>query len=605
MANELVTSMLSLGLSIAFILVIVAFVAKDGHLEDVHLMNTKALKTMCTPTDYWGTCYAALADVAKNTSSTKKDYIFASFHKTIAELQKAIAKSSSIRKGLGNRTDGYAKHVRDDLKSCEKYWRHAIEDLQHILKVAHKTKTKTLPKQTDQILVWLTAVRAYQTTCVDEIKDEKIRKDMKKQLEKANKNTFNSQKIICNLKKILEDFGMECDNKTPSAGHRRLLEECEVIDLHGFPSWVPVNDRRILGGESDDEDDKSKKEKPEPILTGQEYFKTPEPEKLDTKTIKPNVVVAQDGSGQFTTIKEALASYPLNHQGRFIIYIKTGVYNESQIIVNRKQNNVYMYGDGCDKSIITGQLNLGITHIVTSNTAAFVAEGERFMAKNLGFRNTIGPLGCQAVSFRSQSPHTVMVDCTFEGYQNTLYYHTHDQFYKNCIICGTVDVIIGSGRAFCQNSKIIFRQPELNQVNTMTVDGRMKSEEAGGIVFHNCEITESPELTPVKLQTKSYLGRPGKEKSKVMVMKSEIGVVISSEGWTSESSDGKRDGDCDTCVFREYENTGPGSGTGTRVKWSGFEVVEDEEDAVKFTADKFIDAGSWVVKCGVDVNLKL
>ncbi|KAL8252902.1 hypothetical protein R6Q59_036595 [Mikania micrantha] len=587
MGNELVTSVLSLGLSIAFILVIVAFVAKHGNLEDIHLMNTKALKIMCKPTDYKEECYEALAEVAKNTSATKKDYIFASMHSTVVKLQKTIRRSSSIGKELGDRTDDYAKHARDDLKNCEKLLGHAIEDLQHVLKVGHKTKTKTLPKQIDQIIVWLTAVRTYQTTCVDEINNDKIRKDMQKKLEKANKHTFNSQKIIFNVAKILMDFGIDLSD-SKSNGHRRLLEEGEVIDQHGFPSWVLVGDRQLLGVESDDDKDKHEPE-PEPKLTGQEYFKTLEPEPFG-QPVKPNVVVAQDESGQFKTIKEAIASYPLNHIGRFIIYIKAGAYNEGQIVVNRLQNNVYMYGDGCDKTIITGQLNHGFDYIGTSNTATFVAEGERFMAKNIGFRNTIGPHGFQAIAFRSQSPHTVMVDCTFEGYQNTLCYHTHDQFYKNCVVFGTVDFIFGSGRAFLQDSKIILRKPEKDQVNTIATDGRMKYEETSGVVFQNCKIMGSPEVIG---EVKSYLGRPWKARSRVAVMKSEIGDVIRPEGWVEcDSPEGKDNQD--TCMFREYKNKGPGSNTDRRVKWLGFEVIKDEVNATKFSANKFIDAESWL-----------
>ncbi|KAC9138559.1 hypothetical protein E3N88_46309 [Mikania micrantha] len=164
-------------------------------------------------------------------------------HSTVVKLQKTIRRSSSIGKELGDRTDDYAKHARDDLKTAREMLGHAIEDLQHVLKVGHKTKnTKpTLTKTIDQIIVWLTAVRTYQTTCVDEINNDKIRKDMQKKLEKANKHTFNSQKIIFNVAKILQDFGIDLSD-SKSNGHRRLLEGGEVIDQHGFPSWLKVND---------------------------------------------------------------------------------------------------------------------------------------------------------------------------------------------------------------------------------------------------------------------------------------------------------------------------------------------------------------------------
>ncbi|XP_071741394.1 pectinesterase-like [Rutidosis leptorrhynchoides] len=616
MANQLVTSVLSLGLSVAFILVIVAFVAKDGELDDIHLINTKALKTFCKPTEYKDACYEALAHVAKNTSATKKDYVYASFNSTIYELGKAIKKSSSIRKGLHGRTDGYAKHARADLLNCEKLLGYAIVDLKYVTKVSSKAKTGTLPAQTKPLLVWLTAVRAYQTTCIEEIKDEKLQKTMKKKLKYATKHTYNSEKIIKSITKILKDFGMKKSDFVlpPKGTQRRLLEEGQEVDQQGYPSWVPLGDRRLLGDDSkddDDDEDDSKDSKdakdPNDYIGGptpkpQDFFKSPQPEPIK-ENVEPDAVVAKDGSGQYKSIKEALAAYPPNHKGRYIIYIKAGEYDEGQIIVNRKQHNVYMYGDGHDKTIITGKLNSGIAHIGTSRTATFVAEGERFMAKCIGFKNTISPQGDQAVAFRSLSPNTVMVDCSFEGYQNTLYYHTHDQFYKNCIICGTVDFIFGSGRAYFQDSKIYVRKPEQNQTNTITADGRMKYVEAGGVVLHNCKIMATEELKSAK-DVKSYLGRPYKAEAKVMVMKTEIGDVIHPEGWIKmDSKDGKYN--YETCMFREYDNKGPGSKTDKRVDWETFKVVKDEKVAAKFTAEKFIDAGSWVTQTGVPVNLKL
>lgn len=618
MANQLVTSILSLGLSIAFILVIVAFVAKDADLDDIHLVNTKVLKTMCKPTDYKDACYEALYYVAKNTSATKKDYIYASFNSTIYELKKAIKKANKIKKGLHGRTDGYAKQARADLMNCEKLLGYASDDVKHIVEVSSKAPTSTLPNQTEPILIWLTAARAYQTTCIDEIKDKKLKKGMKKALKYANKHTFNAQKIMYSIKKILKGLGVDASKfKIPIGQQRRLLEEGQVIEQEGFPSWVPVGDRRLLG-ESEDKDDDHEdadadadhkipkddedENKPGTAPKPQEFFRSAEPEPLK-ENAKPNVVVAKDGSGDYESIKEALAAYPRNNKGRYIIYIKAGDYNEGQITVNRKQHNVYMYGDGCDKTIITGQLNGGIANIGTSNTATFVAEGERFMAKGIGFRNTIGPQGEAAVAFRSQSPNTVMVDCSFEGYQNTLYYHTHDQFYKNCVISGTVDFIIGSGRAFFQDSKIILRKPEKDQSNTISADGRMKYIEDGGVVFHNCKIMASSELKSAK-DVKSYLGRPWKPEARAIVMKSEIEDVIQPEGWIElDTKEAKHN--YDTCVFREYDNKGPGSNTNKRVEWDGFKVIKNEKEAAKFDADKFIDAGSWLPQAGVPVDLKL
>ncbi|KAI3679115.1 hypothetical protein L6452_38424 [Arctium lappa] len=579
MANHLVTSVLTMGLSILFILVVVALVAKHGSSDDDDTpLNSMAIHTICKPTEYTDTCHDALADVSKNSSSTRRDYIFASFRVTIDQLKAASEKATEIRKDLHGKTDDYSKYARADLKNCETLLGMAADELQHLLKVASQQKLDHLPDQVDPILVRLTAVRAYQTTCVDEIQDDKLRDDMQKTLDTANKNTYNSEKIIHYIPDILMEFGVELDLFHGAiAGHRRLL--------------------------GDDEEEEEEHEHDEYEHMEQAYFKTPEPESIDDpKKVKPNVVVAQDGSGQYKTIKEALAAYPSNHKGRYIIYIKAGEYNEGQIIV--EQNNVYMYGDGRDKTIITGSENYGISKCGTSQTATFVAQGERFMGRAIGFRNTIGTSGLQAVAFRSVSPHTLMVDCSFEGYQNTLHYHAHDQFYKNCSIYGTVDIIFGSGRAYIQDSEIYVRKPESDQNNTVTADGRMKSVEKGGVVLQKCKIKATKELKAVQGKVRTYLGRPYKEYSKAMVMQTEIGSMLEPEGWNKmDKPQGNKYHD--TCTIREFYNKGAASSTEHRVEWKGYMEIKSKKYAKGYSSDKFIHAGSWVPHAGVDVDLKL
>ncbi|CAH1434527.1 unnamed protein product [Lactuca virosa] len=593
MANHLIQAVLSLGFSIVVILCIVALVARNGYLEDDELINTKAFCIICKPTEYKDACKKALSEVSKNSSSTKKDYIFASFH--------------SIQKGLDKASE-YAKSGGSELKNCEKLLGDASEALNQVLNVATKSKIVTLGEQADPMLVWLTAIRAYQTTCVDEINDENLRKEMKQELDDANKHTFNTQKIVYYISDILMEFGVDMGN-FHYAGHRRLLDLDEEDE---GPVRFSAADRTLLGGGGDDEDEDDEEEDKDKDkdkchgmfkkYTSQDYFKTPEPEKLKKlkkgSTLTPNVVVAQDGSGDFKTIKQALDGYPSNHKGRYFIYVKAGTYKEGQIVVKKNQCNVYMYGDGRDKTIITGDKSQEKGQTGATQTATFVAEGERFMARGIGFRNTAGPEGNQAVAFRSQAPNTIMVDCSFEGYQNTIYYHAHDQFYKNCSIYGTVDFITGSGRAFFQDCEIYIRKPENGQSCYITADGKMKHVEAAGVVLQKCKIKADKELDPVKGETKSYLGRPWKPDATAVVMQCNIGDLIQPQGWSTwlETKNHK------TCMFREFYNKGPGSDTDDRVKWKGFKVIKDKKYAGYFTPDPFMDAKSWVRNGGIPVK---
>ncbi|KAJ0797072.1 putative pectinesterase [Helianthus annuus] len=593
-ASKILISVISLLLVVGCVLGVVLLIVKSGKDENIST-STKTAESICKPTEYKEACNKAVEEVAKNSSATHEDYILASIRATADELQKSLKKASEAKKDLGDDK----KESKRDLESCEKMIGYASDELQQVLKVVAETEAVSLAEQIDPILVWLTAIRSYQTTCVDEIQDKKLKKDMQKGLETSNELTFNAQKIVYNVLDILKDIGVDLSEvKVPSTGQRRLLDEVDELDHHGFPSWVPSVDRKLLGAKKGGGGG-GKKQKP----NGQGLFKTPPPPPLPPNPV-PNAIVAQDGSGKFKSIKQALAAYPPNHQGRYIIYIKAGTYSEGQIIVDKNQNNVYMYGDGRAKTIITGNLNFAIAKIGTSQTATVVALGERFMAKGITFRNTIGPAGHQAVAFRSQSPHTVMMDCSFEGYQDTLYYHAHEQFYKNCAISGTVDFIFGVGRAFIQDCDILVRKPEANQGNMVTADGRMKMEETGGVVLHNCKIMAAPELAPVKAQFPTYLGRPWKPAATSVIMMCDIGDLIKPEGWTTwESPEGKNNHL--SCMFREYNNRGPGANLAGRVKWSGFKVIANEKEALGYTAGTFLLGGTWLPQSGVPAKLGL
>lgn len=56
-------------------------------------------------------------------------------------------------------------------------------------------------------------------------------------------------------------------------------------------------------------------------------------------------------------------------KSRYVIYIKGGVYEET-VIVTKKMVNVTIYGDGSQKSIITGSKNF-VDGVRTFQTATF------------------------------------------------------------------------------------------------------------------------------------------------------------------------------------------------------------------------------------------
>jgi pectinesterase len=67
----------------------------------------------------------------------------------------------------------------------------------------------------------------------------------------------------------------------------------------------------------------------------------------------PHASVAKDGSEEYGSIKAALDAYPNGIKGRYVIYVKAGVYEEN-VVVAKNMTNVFMYGDGVTKTIISG-----------------------------------------------------------------------------------------------------------------------------------------------------------------------------------------------------------------------------------------------------------
>lgn len=93
----------------------------------------------------------------------------------------------------------------------------------------------------------------------------------------------------------------------------------------GFPTWVKGGDRKLLQSSS--------------------------------PASQANIVVAQDGSGKYKTIQEAItAASERSGSGRYVIYVKAGTYKEN---VEIKLKNIMLVGDGIGKTIITGSKSVG------------------------------------------------------------------------------------------------------------------------------------------------------------------------------------------------------------------------------------------------------
>ncbi|KAJ9559942.1 hypothetical protein OSB04_005102 [Centaurea solstitialis] len=351
-------------------------------------------------------------------------------------------------------------------------------------------------------------------------------------------------KMCSNTLALIKNFTKDTDNDKLKDGEK----------YYSWPVWLSAGDRKLL-----------------------------------QSSVKADVTVAKDGSGDYTTVAAAVAGAPSKSGSRYVIKIAAGVYKENVEIPTTKTNLMFI-GDGRTNTIITGSRNVASGDTTTFNSATVAAVGDGFLARDITFENTAGPSGHQAVALRVGSDLSAFYRCGIQGYQDTLYVHSNRQFFVDCLVMGTVDFIFGNAAVVLQDCDIQPRRP-----------GRTDPNQNTGIVIQKCTITASSDLKPVEANFPTYLGRPWKEYSRTVVMQSSISEVINPAGWYPWNGDFA----LDTLYYREYKNTGAGADTSHRVTWAGWGVISTTAEANTFTPRNFIDGGTWLPSTGFPFSLGL
>ncbi|KFK35400.1 hypothetical protein AALP_AA5G280100 [Arabis alpina] len=587
--GKVVVSLASALLVVGIVIGTVAIVSNRNSPDSSGPVNAhmKAVQTICQPTTDQASCAKTLEPVqSDDPSKLIKAFLLAT--------KEAITKSSnftaSTEGGLGKNMNATSKAV---LEYCKRVLTYALEDLETIVEEMGEDLQQSGSKL-DQLKQWLTGVFNYQTDCLDDIEEVELKKIMGDGISNSKVLTSNAIDIFHSVVTAMSQMGFKVDdmkNMTMGAGAgtgapaaRRLLED---NDEKGLPKWHSAKDRKLM----------AKAGRGGPAAGAGEGIGEGGG---GGGKIKATHVVAKDGSGQFKTITEAVMACPDKNPGRCIIHIKAGIYNE-QVRIPKKKNNIFMFGDGATATIITFNKSVKLSPGTTTSLSGTVqVESEGFMAKWIGFKNTAGPNGHQAVALRVNGDRAVIFNCRFDAYQDTLYVNNGRQFYRNIVVSGTVDFIFGKSATVIQNSLILIRKGNPGQQNYVTADGNEKGTAVKiGIVLQNCRIMPDKDLEADKLTIKSFLGRPWKKFSTTVVIGSEISDVIQPIGWNEWQGESNHK----TARYIEFNNRGPGANTAQRVPWA--KVAKSAAEVEGFTVANWVGPANWIQEANVPVQLGL
>lgn len=253
------------------------------------------------------------------------------------------------------------------------------------------------------------------------------------------------------------------------------------------------------------------------------------------------MIVAKDGSGDFTTISEAVTAAASGDK----IFVKSGVYNErAEITVP----NIEIEGECAENTILTSAYYARMQDdngekLGTFRTYTLLANTDRFTCRNMtivnnsGFGSEVG----QAVAVYAEGDGILFENCRILGHQDTLFtgplpfkeiekggFHGPTEFspripgrqlYRRCYIEGEVDFIFGSTHAAFDECEL-FSLNCGNEVNGYVTAASTYKGEEYGYIFRNCRFTSNCPVGTV------YLGRPWRNYAKTILLNCYLGAHI-------------------------------------------------------------------------------
>lgn len=283
---------------------------------------------------------------------------------------------------------------------------------------------------------------------------------------------------------------------------------------------------------------------------------------VQAQDTRKRLVVAQNGTGDYRTIQEAVNAVRDFTYFRVTIFIRKGVYHE-KLCVPAWKCSITLQGEDRDSTIITnsdysgkpypGKDASGRDKFGTFTSYTVLIAGDDIIAEDLTFENAAGPVG-QAVALHVEGDRCIFRNCRLLGNQDTLYAGRADsrQYYKDCYITGTTDFIFGAATVWFEGCTIHSKKDSYITAASTT------EKQSYGFVFSHCKLTADTSARKV------YLGRPWRPYAATVFMYSTLDAHILPQGWHNWDKQENEQ----TARYAEYENTGDGAISRQRVAWS-------------------------------------
>ena len=268
------------------------------------------------------------------------------------------------------------------------------------------------------------------------------------------------------------------------------------------------------------------------------------------------IVVARDGSGDYTTIQAAVDAAITGFRAPALIFVCRGEYHE-KLHINK--DNLRIMGEDTESTVLWNSDYARQTYPDGTEKGTFLSytmiiTGSNVEMEHMTIRNDAGPGGLagQAVAVYAAGDRVAFRHCKMIAHQDTLFcgptmqkvcdnalpymlplqstsvgdagVSSHRQYYENCYIQGDVDFIFGPYRCWFEGCTLVCNDRG-QQINGYYTAANTPNEQPYGFVFHQCHLTGNCADNSV------YLGRPWRAYARTVFLNCRMDACVKSEGW--------------------------------------------------------------------------
>jgi pectin methylesterase-like acyl-CoA thioesterase len=218
--------------------------------------------------------------------------------------------------------------------------------------------------------------------------------------------------------------------------------------------------------------------------------------RFTTKTAAPasyhDYTVSLDGSGDFCTLQGAVDAVGSSDPCRTLIKLKKGNYRELINIPSGK-NNITWLGEDRDTTILA-VYNCENFNPGSDSRMMIRGSADGFRIYNMTYHNLTPDGGSQAETVKHSGLQSIVKNCRFKSYQDTLCLNGQ-MYFNSCYIEGDTDYIWGIGTVY-------FDKCEMHSLSTQSyITQPRTAQDVNGFFMVDCNLTAPPGLTGC------YLGR--------------------------------------------------------------------------------------------------